>query len=207
MSNKSDNNRNRLPYRQKNSLESLSDLGGGALKGSSNAFKDIGGGIFDQIMGKYDNDEFGNIGESRFNDYRNQEQEKKKKKEIHLFDYQKHYEDNIIKQEIKELTELIKRELEMIKKADKSLLQEAKDIEKLTINGLPEKAGIYHVRFLEIVLNILKTLKAKINESRTWLQAMTSKRKKRGSLFASRSKKQGTLYSMSQELSSSRSVQ
>jgi len=36
---------------------------------------------------------------------------------------------------------------------------------------------------------------------------MVSKKKKRGSLFAVRSKKAGTQYSMSQELSNARSVQ
>jgi len=39
------------------------------------------------------------------------------------------------------------------------------------------------------------------------MQALMSKKQKRGSAFGSRSKKQGTAYSMSQELSNSRSVQ
>jgi hypothetical protein len=72
---------------------------------------------------------------------------------------------------------------------------------------LPEKPGIYHVRFLEIIVNVLRALRAKINESSTWMQALTSKKKKRGSLFAVRAKKKGTQYSLSQELSSARSVQ
>ncbi|MCX6732754.1 MAG: DUF5660 domain-containing protein, partial [Candidatus Roizmanbacteria bacterium] len=64
-----------------------------------------------------------------------------------------------------------------------------------------------HVKFLEIVLQILRSVRAKVGESSTWMQALMSKKKKRGSLFASRSKKQGTAYSMSQELSNSRSIQ
>ena len=47
----------------------------------------------------------------------------------------------------------------------------------------------------------------KTGESRTWMQALMSKKAKRGSAFAARSKKQGTAYSMSQELSNSRNVQ
>ncbi|MFN3393664.1 MAG: DUF5660 family protein, partial [Candidatus Thermochlorobacter sp.] len=34
--------------------------------------------------------------------------------------------------------------------------------------------------FLEVVLNILRALRAKVGESKTWLQAMMSKKKKRG---------------------------
>jgi len=129
------------------------------------------------------------------------------RKEFSVFNYQEYYERDIVKKQIKELTENVKKELELIKKANKSLVNEVKDIENLTINDLPEKPGIYHVRFLEIIVNILRALRAKINESNTWMQALTSKKKKRGSLFAARAKKKGTQYSLSQELSSARSVQ
>ncbi len=132
---------------------------------------------------------------------------KTQKKEFKLFSYQEHYENTLIKKEIKDLTEQIKREIELIKRADKALINEVKDIEKISVESLPDKPGMYHVRFMELVLSILRTLRAKIGESRTWLAALSSKKKKRGSLFASRSKKQGTQYSLSQELQSARSVQ
>ncbi|MEK7177564.1 MAG: DUF5660 family protein, partial [Patescibacteria group bacterium] len=111
------------------------------------------------------------------------------------------------KKQIAELTQAIKKEIDMIKEADASLINDVRDVENLTINGLPEKVGIYHIRFLELVLNILRTLRAKVGESRTWMSALMSKKAKRGSAFAVRSKKSGTQYSMSQELSNSRSVQ
>lgn len=117
-----------------------------------------------------------------------------------LFSFQEHHENSIVKREIRELTEQIKREIDCIKRADKTLVSEIKDIEKLTVDALPEKPGIYHVRFLEVILSILKLVKAKINESSTWLQAMVSKKKKRGSLFAVRAKSKGTQYSMAEEL-------
>ena len=131
----------------------------------------------------------------------------KQRQEFSIFNYQLYYEQDIVKRQIKELSEQISKEIELIKKADSGLLQEIKDVQKLSLESLPEKPGVYHIRFFEIILSILKTLRAKIGESRTWLQAMVSKRKKRGSLFAVRSKKKGTLYSMSQELSSARSIQ
>lgn len=160
--------------------------------------------LLDQFFGKNSesssNDEFNWMGE-------NKKQAPKQRQEFSIFNYQHYYEKEVVKKEIKQLTEAVKKELEMIKKADSALLQEVKDIQNLTLESLPDKPGIYHIRFFEIILGILRTLRAKIGESRTWLQAMVSKKKKRGSLFSVRSKKAGTQYSMSQELSNARSVQ
>ncbi|MCX7956044.1 MAG: DUF5660 domain-containing protein, partial [Patescibacteria group bacterium] len=75
------------------------------------------------------------------------------------------------------------------------------------VNEISEKPGIYHVRFLEIVLNLLKALRAKVGESSSWLQAMITRKKKRSSLFSGRAKKMVTQYSLSQELQTTRSVQ
>jgi hypothetical protein len=190
----------------KNPLESLRDLGGSTAKSTADAFGKIGGGMLDQFFGGQDKDEDENFG-PEFNLKKEAAKAKPAKKEVKLFNYQEYYENTLIKKQIQELTEAIKKEIEMIKKADSSLINDIKDVEKLTINDLPEKPGIYHIRFLELVLNILRTLRAKVGESKTWLQALMSKKKKRGSAFAARSKKQGTQYSMSQELSNSRSVQ
>lgn len=166
---------------------------------------DIGGGMLDQFFGgKIPEDDYTG---SEFNFSKEASKSKSKKQEVKVFNYQEYYETTLIKKQIQELTETIKKEIEMIKRADASLLNDIADVEKLTINDLPEKPGIYHIRFLELVLNILRTLRAKVGESKTWLQALMSKKKKRGSLFAIRSKKQGTQYSMSQELQNSRSVQ
>lgn len=192
-------------YRNKNTIETLKDMGGNVVKKTADEFKKIGSGMFDQFFGNYGGDY-----DSSYEKGWTQEAGKPQKlprKEYSLFNYQQYYEKEIVRREIKELTEQIRKEIQLIKKADRALIQEVKDIEKLSLESLPDKPGIYHIRFLEIVLSILRSLRAKIGESRTWLQAMVSKRKKRGSLFAVRSKKQGTLYSLSQELQSARSVQ
>src|SRR3989344_6113049 len=192
----------------KNPIESLRDLGTTTAKNTADAFGKIGGGMIDQFFGgnNQNNQENDDLG-SEFNFSREASKSKIKKQEVKIFNYQEYYETTLIKKQIQELTEAIKKEIEMIKRADASLLNDVRDVENLTINGLPEKPGIYHIRFLELVLNILRTLRAKVGESKTWLQALMSKKKKRGSAFVVRSKKQGTQYSMSQELSNSRSVQ
>ena len=112
-----------------------------------------------------------------------------------------------MRSEVNKLIEQIKQEVQYLKKADASLLNDVRDIEKFTMDTLSEKPGVYHIKFLEIVLRILQSVRMKVGEGRTWMQALMSKKKKRGSAFAARSKKQGTAYSMSQELSNSRNVQ
>ncbi len=189
----------------KNPLESLRDLGTSTAKNTADAFGKIGGGMLDQFFG--DNNQEDDGMDSEFNFSKEVSKSKSKKQEVKVFNYQEYYETTLIKKQIEELTDAIRKEIEMIKRADSSLLNQIRDVEKLTINDLPEKPGIYHIRFLELVLNILRTLRAKVGESKTWLQALMSKKAKRGSAFVVRSKKQGTQYSMSQELSNSRSVQ
>ncbi len=191
----------------KNPLEAITDLGSSTVKNTAKAISDIGGGMFDQLLGRYNEENDDEKSKGLTSEQIIKEAKKQLKKENRVFSYQEYYETTLIKREIAQLTEMIRKEIEAIKKSNASLLAEVKDVEKLAINELPEKPGIYHVRFLEIVLSLLRTLRAKVGESHTWLQAFISRKKKRGSLFAVRSKKQGTAYSLSQELQNARSVQ
>lgn len=188
-------------FSQKNPIETLRDVGTDVARGAANGFKDIGTGVFDQLFGMNQPD----MGRSKeFPGYRQEHSQSKKRPEIrNVWNFQQESESRMIR----ELVKQVKEEIKLIKQADKALLNEVKDIEKLTIESLPSKPGIYHIRFLEIVISVLKMLRAKINESRTWLMAIKSKRKKRGSAFAALSKKKGTQFSLSQELQASRSVQ
>lgn len=129
------------------------------------------------------------------------------RKEFTLFSYTQYYEQEVVNKKIKELMEVIRQEIQLIKQSNKDLLTEVKDVERIATETVSEKPGLYHVRFLEIILSILRNLRKKIGESKTWLEALMTKKKKRGSLFAVRSKKRGTLYSLSQELQTARSVQ
>jgi len=187
-----------------NPIEAIKDVGTSTVKNTASNMKKIGSGIFDQFFGNYDSSfDSENMGFPK----NEQKAQAPSRREFSLFNYQEYYEKELVKKQIKELTEQIKKEIELLKKADSSLLHEVKDIQKLSLESLPDKPGIYHIRFLEIVLSILRTLRAKIGESRTWLTAMMTKKKKRGSLFLAISKKKGTQYSLSQELQTARSVQ
>jgi len=192
-----------------NSVESLKDLGKNMAGNAVDSIKNLGTGMFDQLMGNFDDDKNqNNFNESLYNKPKAKESRAfPQRKEFTLFNYQEYYESQIVRNQIKELSELIRKEIAMLKKSNDALLNEVSDIENIAIGQMVDKPGIYHVRFLEIVLSILRSFRAKVGESRTWMQVLMSKKKKRGSLFSSRSKKKGTQYSMSQELATARSVQ
>ncbi len=196
----------------KNPFEAISDLGSSTVKSTVDSFKKMGSSIVNDLIGYHKSDDN--------NDYFEQgkpitkekidkklKQLKNENKKGNIFNFSEYRENVLIKRQIQELTKQIRREIEALKKIDKSMLNEVRDVEQLAINDLPEKPGVYHIRFLEIVLSILRAVRSKVFESRTWLQALISKKKKRGSLFIVRSKEKGTQYSLSQELSNARSVQ
>lgn len=127
--------------------------------------------------------------------------------EFTIFTHLKHTEKDVIPREIAQLKEEIRREIKALKQANKALLAEAEEIEKASMTTLPEKSGVYQVKFLEFLLSLLSTLRTKVSEAKSWMSALQSKKAKRGSLFAARSKKKGTQYSQSQELQNARSIQ
>ncbi len=122
-----------------------------------------------------------------------------------------HHKESVEKpkqiQEIQQLVEQIRYEVKAIKNHSEGLNAEVAQIEKVALQALPDKVGVYHVRYLELILSFLHGLKAKVGEARTWLAAMQSKKAKRGSAFAANAKKKGTQYSQSQELTAARNVQ
>lgn len=189
-----------------NPVETLREISASMGKSTIDSLQSMGSGMLDQLLG-INQPSLETEDQQKKQIEELQKEKKVLKKEANLFNYQSHHENVIVRQEIKHLLEQIRQEVQYIKKADASLMNEVRDIEKFTMDTLSEKPGIYHVKFLEIVLRILQSIRMKVGESRTWMSALMSKKKKRGSLFASRSKKQGTAYSMSQELSNSRSVQ
>lgn len=115
-------------------------------------------------------------------------------------------EQRVIPQQIQELRARIDQQLDILKNKNSEFVTEINRIEKETMQSFPDKPGIYHIRFLELILSYLQDLTAKVGEAKTWMAAMRTKKAKRGSLFGARSKNQGTQYSLSQELQSSRSV-
>lgn len=217
MFNRGSSNTKSMTQGRRDSIESekmdtsLKGFGSDMVKNVGQSFADLGTGIFDQLLGTDKNSEqFSQQSPEYQKGYqdalKNQEQKSFIPERKTLFSFGEQQERQQIA-EIKELIKAIKQEVDAIKRADQSLMGEVKDIEKLTINSMPDKPGIYHIRFLELVLKVLQTLRLKLNESSTWMEALHSKKAKRGSAFGARSKKSGTSYSMSEELKVTRNTQ
>lgn len=184
---------------------SITDFGKDTVNKVRDSFGDMGRGIFDQIIGNYDlhTEENGQNPETSQENANVEQKPSVKLEGGNLFSFRNIEEER----QMNEIKKQIKQEIELIKKADKALLAEVKDVENLIINTHSEKTGVYDLRFMQIILKVLELVRAKLSESKTWMEAFMSKKAKRGSAFAVRSKKAGTSYSMSQELSNSRSVQ
>lgn len=119
---------------------------------------------------------------------------KPKRVENLVFSYKENYESKVVQLQVKQVVEEVKKQVFLLEKENKALMN---DVAKITVEDLPNKPGIYHLRFFEWLLNILRDLRKKVGESRTWLAAMTSKRQKRKYWFMA--KKHGTSFTLSNE--------
>lgn len=174
---------------QKNPLEKLRDD------------DNFGGNLFDQLIGKKSDDKDRQEKIERPASFGMQ------RKEFTIFTHNTYKESELIPREIENLKQEIRREIQQLKATNKAVVQEAVEIEKAAMQTSAEKSGVYQVRFLELLLTMIRDLRSKVGEAGTWMKALQSKKKKRGSLFAAQAKKKGTQYSQSQELQNARSIQ
>jgi hypothetical protein len=163
---------------------------------SASQLKKMGSGVLEQFFGQ-----------STEGFQKKEVKKRPAKQEFKLFDKREYDESTNTNAQIKELMNQIRQEIEAVKKADATLMSQVQEAERVSIENITEDQGVYNVRFLQLIVSFLRTVRQKIGESSTWFDALKSKKKKRGSLFAHLSKKKGTQYSLSQELQSSRAVQ
>ncbi len=186
--------------------ETLKSLGSDVAKGAIEEFKNITFGAFDQFLGTPKTEGDRTLEKPIKKEFPEKPIIRRQKEGI-LFRFTEYKEQFLIKERIQKLIEEIRKEAEVLKKTTSSITSELKEIEKAALENLPEKVGVYHVRFLEVILKLVKSLRTKASESKTWLEALLTRKKKRGSLFLALSKKKGTQYSLSEELKMARSVQ
>ncbi len=194
-------------YTQKNTAETLHDFGTSMAGNTARQLGDLAGGVgsgfLDQMFGAYPPDEKTSQ-EAIWKDKMQEQLPPQKKKEANVFNFSQYHEKEIVGRKVVQLQEQIKDAVNVIKHDSSDLVKEA---EKLSLEPIAEKPGIYHERLLEVILSLLKALRLKIGESKTWMQALISKKAKRGSLFAKRSKEKGSQYFLSEEMKTTRSVQ
>lgn len=184
---------------------SIVEFGNDTAKKIGEGFQDVGKGLFEQLLGQYSSENAQNY-EQYQNLQKEQEEERQLRPEGNLFNF-RNIEEERQMNEIKQILKQIQQELEQIKNRGSQMLDKVKDIENTSINSHAETKGVYFLNFLVDILKELQKIGMEIGNSNNWLEAMQSKKAKRGSAFAARSKKQGTAYSMSQEHQVSRNVQ
>ena len=168
---------------------------------TADAFADIGRGMFEQLLNT-------SFEKKEYQQEQPQEEQNKPaiRPEMTLFSFRERQEEKEI-EELRQIIKLIEKEVKEIKRKSNQVLQNVHDIENTVINTHEEEPTMYMFRVLNAFLDVLRSINLNLPSSSTWMEAMQSKKAKRGSLFAARSKKSGTSYSQSQELSNARSVQ
>lgn len=101
----------------------------------------------------------------------------------------------VIQAETRQEIEAIRQELKAIAASLKGLHQEV----MTAVDTAPVDPGIYHINFFEQLRAFLKLLRVQIEDSRSWLHASNSKKKKMG--YWGMYKKHGTTFGLSNERS------
>lgn len=101
-------------------------------------------------------------------------------------------------QEITQEVEAARAELKKATQELKKLGQDMAEVEK-AVDKMPVKPGVYHLTFFERLRQIIKFFRERIEESRTWLRLMTSKKKQKR--YWTMYKKHGTKFGLSSERS------
>jgi hypothetical protein len=101
----------------------------------------------------------------------------------------RHQEDSEIRQKI----EAVRAELMALSRSITSLNTEVQK----AVAEVPVHPGVYHVNFLERLRSVIKMLREQIDDSRTWLQLWSSRKKQKG--YWGMYKKHGTNFGLSNE--------
>lgn len=123
----------------------------------------------------------------------------KKRKELLSPYFEIHRKEALLfvrEQEITQEVEAARAELKQAIKELEKLGQDVAAVEK-TVEKMPVKPGIYHLSFFERLRQIIRFFRERIEESRTWLGMMASK--KRQKRYWALYKKHGTKFGLSAE--------
>jgi hypothetical protein len=124
-------------------------------------------------------------------------QKKEKPRNIELFSFAERRETLEVNEQIKKLVVFIKEEIRRIEETNQMMITQTA---KITVEQLSDKPGVYHVRFFEWLLNLLRDVRKKVSESANWLSIAHGKQKKG---FWATAKKKGTSFTLSGERTAS----
>ncbi len=112
-----------------------------------------------------------------------------------VFSFSARKEEQDVTRETKFLLEKLKEQVVLLEKSEKALTAQ---ITKIKVEQLPKKSGIYHIRFFEWLLGVVKQLRMKVEEGRAWLATFTNRKKKKMGYW-NMYKKHGTTFGLSHE--------
>lgn len=118
-----------------------------------------------------------------------------KSNETLVFSFNSRKEQQEVVKETQIILQKLKEQVILLEKSEKSL---AVEVSKIKVEQLPQKTGIYYIRFLEWLITVVKQLRMKVEDGRTWLTTFTQRRKKRLGYWQMY-KKHGTTFGLSHE--------
>lgn len=150
-------------------------------------------GLFnpDSIMGQFS-------GEIKHTEYGKLQSPEKKRQsnEILIFSRTVKEKEQQIYQETSIILQKLKEQVTILEKSNKGLVTE---MAKVKVEQIPQKSGIYYIRFLEWLLTVVAQMRVKVEDGKAWLATFTQKKKKLG--YWKMYKKHGTTFGLSQERS------
>ncbi|GIW62670.1 MAG: hypothetical protein KatS3mg090_0496 [Patescibacteria group bacterium] len=192
-------------------IEQVKELAVDTVKQTANEFANIGGSIFFELLGlitpntsktkettekqqatKKTNVEERNLLEQTkqpISRFENKVRLRPNEGAIHLFSAYEYHEKYEVPQRIQQILERIRQEIEAFRKTTDSINAEVENIAKVTLNQREQKLGQYDISFFEFLLSLIRDLRQKAAESRSWLLLFKGKMQKRGSLFLPLKKK------------------
>lgn len=176
-----------------NPVEAVKDLAASVASDAASIPSDLAENAFQQIFGQpqqtpqeikpQEEIDLQRIEKERILSYQKQRESVEK----NVFSYK---EQVMVKKEIEELL----RQIKLLINSTQTLVSETK---VLAMEEMPVNPGTYHVNFFEWLIRIIKSLRERVEESRSWLSVFTSKKKQKQ--YWSMFKKHGTSFALSGE--------
>lgn len=183
-----------IHYKNDNVLEALGSVPSGVGKSTVSEVSRIGADIFTSLLGSTPQS-----GELRPNEAielgKPQEQPPQAEPQpMRVEAYPKPNVD-VIEMETRKQLDAIRQELKALVASLKNLHQEV----QTAVSQEVVNPGIYHINFFEQLKTFIKVLRQQIEDSRVWLQAFSTRKKKLG--YWGMFKKHGTTFGLSSERS------
>lgn len=95
----------------------------------------------------------------------------------------------------------LKQQIDQLLKEIKLLINStgnlSTEVAALAVEDMPVNPGKYHINFFEMLIKMIRSLREKVDESQTWLNMFSSKKKQKQ--YWSMYKKHGTTFGLSNE--------